>query len=134
MRILIAAGIFLCINFVFSFEDGSHIQVDCSMRSSSCEHCHAEYPLCYWCDGTCKRYYGKSFASIECPGRVTYERCEAADKRDSSIRDIMKMVTALKKEQESESRTSNLGKASICQKLNDRRKIQAIIFLVFEKE
>eukprot|EP00794_Sanderia_malayensis_P017516 gene17516-19266_t len=77
-----------CTGFVFS---SAHEAVDCSMRDSSCESCHAAYPFCYWCEGECRRYYGKKFAQIECKGDVMYERCD----NEMEVKRLGKMLQLL---------------------------------------
>ena len=114
MHIFIAFTVILSVNFVKTSQYASHGAVDCSMGSSSCESCHAAYPFCYWCNGECKRYFGKNIANIECRGKVMYERCEQTDKKEPNVEEMLKVISRLKKEQSKENEYSNVGKEILC--------------------
>ena len=73
-----------------------HGPVDCSMGSRSCDSCHAAYPFCYWCDGQCRRYYGKKIAEIECPDQIMYESCTPKENSNARLDKMMQLLSSVK--------------------------------------
>ncbi len=89
-------SIFLFVIFSVNLASSAdHGAVDCSMGSKSCNSCHAAYPFCYWCDGQCRKYYGKKIADIECTGEVMYESCPREGEKER-LEKMLKLLESLK--------------------------------------
>ena len=110
MSNLFILGLVLVLKIASAIKTGSHGPVDCAMGSSSCESCQAAYPFCYWCDGTCQRYYGREIAKIKCKGEVMYQSCNSKLKEQSRIEDMLKLLAATKKERSEERQLGSFGK------------------------
>ncbi len=80
--------------------------VDCNMGSRSCESCHAGYPFCYWCEGQCQRYYGKSIAKIECAGEIIYESCNRENEKER-LGKMLQLLESLKQTHSSKTSYEN---------------------------